>query len=109
MPIPQDSMEAIRAVTAPLDPGPAPTPALIRADGLSKYASIAADASGMKWRRNPRAGSRLEVRRGGPFRKQHVCLLRTDALRRQFARCKRARHLIDQSFRRKSNALTFLL
>jgi len=29
-------MEAVSAVTAPLNPGPVPTPALIRAQGLSK-------------------------------------------------------------------------
>src|SRR6202011_5420456 len=63
----------------------------------------------IKRRRKPRAGSRLEPRRGGPFRKQHVCLLRADTLRRQLPRCKRARYLIDQCFGGKSNALTLLL
>src|SRR3984893_8721386 len=49
MPIAKDSMEAIRAVTAPLESGPAPSSALIRAHGLSKtYATGSGQVPALK-------------------------------------------------------------
>jgi NitT/TauT family transport system ATP-binding protein len=51
-------MEAIRAVTAPLDPGPTPTPALIRARGMSKiYATGSGEVTALK-------GLEFEIRDG---------------------------------------------